>query len=260
MITIHTNVLPSEDISSDNLVMRGPEYYPLTRRHIQEAMSNNDNLEVFVLTRVCDSWFWDLFDYRDDVIQINDAPSERLKQKLAVNTLPAELVADPNLIIELGLLDLPDPFPFSVGNVWTWIVQHKLGEVWTIKEPSQEHFSQLVNWYIENTVDPLLQSRTNQITKTWTDKAADKLRSAYVRFFEDPHKNAYSLITWRALAPYDRGLREQWLASEGWYSQKMEDMADMVATPTYLPKRIRNKLNPKITTRWNTLLKERFND
>jgi len=259
MITIHTNVLPSEDISNDNLVVRNPEHYPRARQRIQLAITNNDNLEIFVLTRVCDGWFWDLFDYRDDVIQINDAPVERLKRKLAINALPTELVADPNLIIELGLLDLPDPFE-SVGNVWLWIVQHKLGEVWTIKEPSQEHFSQLVGWYIKNTVNPLLQSRTNQITQSWIDTATGKLRSAYVRFFEDPHKNAYSLITWRALEYYDRGIREQWLVSEGWYSRKMEDMAEILETPTRLPKRIRSKLNPKINTHWNTLLKECFND
>ena len=259
MITIHTNVLPSEEISNEHLFVRSPEHYPLTRQYIQAAISNNENLEIFILTRVCDGWFWDLFDYRDDVIQINDSPVERLKRKLASNVLPGDLIADPILIIKLGLLDLPDPVN-RVGNVWEWIVQHKLGKVWTTKEPSQEHFSQLVNWYIENTVDPLLQSKTNLITKSWIETATGRLRSAYSRFLDNPHKIAYSLITWRALASYDRNLREQWLVSEGWYSQKMEDLAEMIEIPTHLPKSIRSKLNPKITTHWNTLLKERFND
>lgn len=259
MITIHTNLLPSEDISNANLVVQSPEHYPMIRRQIQEAITKNDDLEVFVLTHVCDSWFWDLVDYRDDVILINDAPVERLKRKLAVNALPADLVENPNLIIDLGLLDLPNPIE-NVGNIWTWIIQHKLGEVWTIKEPTREHFSKLVNWYIENTVDQLLQSRVDRITQIWIDNAIGKLRSAYIRFFEDPHRNAYSLITWSALSSYNHELREQWLASQRWFSRKMEDLAEMVEAPALLPKPIRNKLNPIINTHWNTLLKERFND
>ncbi len=259
MITIHTNLSTSEDITNANLVVRSPEHYPMIRRQIQEALTKNGDLEVFILTHVCDNWFWDLLDYRDDVILINDAPVERLKRKLAINALPSDLVENPNLIIELDLLDLPNPIE-KVGNVWTWITQYKLGEVWIAKEPSQEHFSKLVNWYVENTVNPLLQSKIDRITQIWIDTAFGKLRSAYIRFFEDPHRNAYSLITWSALSSYDHELREQWLASQGWFSRKMEDLAEMIEAPTFLPKPIRNKLNLKISTHWNTLLKERFND
>lgn len=259
MITIHTGVLPTEELPYDSLTVRTPADYPPVRQDIQEALTQKEDLKVFVLTRVCDGWFWDLFDYHSDVIHINDAPAERLKRKLSINALPIDLAAEPELIIELGILDLPDPTE-SVSDVWTWIIRHKLGEVWAIEEPSQEHFSQVVSWYAENTIDPILRSRVAHIARTWTDAASGKLRSAYARFFEDPHKNAYSLITWRALVPYDRELREQWLAAEGWYSQKLEDLAEMIETPTQLPQSIRSKLNSKVQTYWNTQLKERFND
>jgi hypothetical protein len=259
MITLHTGVLPTEELAHDSLTLRDTAHYPLIRRHIQEALLQKTDLEVFVLTRVCDGWFWDLFDYHSDVIYVNDAPTERLKRKLSISVLPTDLATEPELIIELGLLDLPNPDAI-VDDVWKWIIQHKLGEVWAAEVPSREHLSQLVSWYVENTIDPILQPRTVRIAQAWIDTASGKLRTAYVRFFEEPHKNAYSLIIWRALASYDRELREQWLAAEGWYSQKLEDLADIIETPTQLPRPIRNRLNSKVQTYWNTRLRGHFND
>ncbi len=259
MIKIHTGVLPTEQLDDESLVVREPAHYPIIRRHIHEALAQEEELEVFVVTRVCDGWFWDLFDYYSDVIHINDAPTERLKRKLSINALPTDLATEPELIIELGLFDLPDPTDY-VSDVWKWIIWHKLGEVWTTEKPSQEHFSQLVSWYIENTIDPTLSPRAEYIAQAWIDAASGKLRSAYAHFFEDPRKNAYVLITWRALVSYDRGLREQWLAAEGWYSRKLEDLAELIEMPTQLPQPIRSKLNSRVQTYWNTQLKGRFDD
>jgi hypothetical protein len=259
MIVIRTGILPTEKLALDSLVVRDTVHYPLMRRHIQEALGRKEDLEVFILTRVCDSWFWDLFDYHGDVIHINDTPTERLKRKLSVSALPIDLAAQPRLIVELGLLNLPDPSE-SVHDVWKWIIRHKLGDVWATEEPSKRHFSELVGWHIENIVDPILQPKAALIAQAWTDLASGKLRSAYARFFEDPHRSAYSLITWKALEPYDRELREEWLAAEGWYSQKLEDLAEMIDTPSELPRSIRDKLRPRVQTYWNSQLKEDFND
>lgn len=261
MIKIHTGILPAEEIPPGGEVLRDPVHYPLIRRFVYEALSQKRDLEVFVLTRVCDGWFWDLNDYYSDVTVVKDAPTERLKRKLSIHALPIDLETSPELIIDLGLLDLPDPTE-SVENVWKWVVKHRLGEVWTEKVPSHEHLSQLVDWYldVDNVLDPILQPIVEHIAQDWIDLSSGKLRSAYARFMENPHTNAYSLITWHALTPYSSELREEWLAAQGWYSQKLEDLANILEPPQKLPKFVRNKLNPVIRTYWNTRLKDRFND
>jgi len=259
MIKIHTGVLPTEQLDDESLVVRDPAHYPIVRRHIHEALAQEEDLEVFVATRVCDGWFWDLFDYHSNVVHVDDAPTERLKRKLSTNALPIDLTTEPKLIIELGLLDLPDPSG-TVSDVWKWIIRSKLGTVWAVEHPSKERFSQLVSWYVDNTIDPILQSRVVHISQAWIDAASGRLRSAYARFFEYPRKNAFSLIARKALAPYDREIKEQWLAAEGWSSPKIDDLTEFIEVPVRLPATIRKKLNSRLQTHWNVRLKERFND
>ena len=260
MISIHIGVVTTDNLPSSVVrVIRNTQDYAPTRQYIYEALFQEKDLEIFVLTRVCDGWFWDLVEYFDDVRLINDAPTERLKLKLLVNALPTDLTETPELIINLGLLNLPDPQK-SIDDVWGWIMENKLGTVWTTEMPSQEHLSDLISWYLENRIEPILEPKTDQIIQHWVNTASGRLRSAYARFLENPWLNAYSLITWCVLTPYNRQLREEWLAAEGWYSQKLEDLADMIEPPQSVPKSIRLKLNPKLQTYWNTQLKDRFNE
>lgn len=259
MIRIHTGVLPTEQLDDGSLVVGDPAHYPIARRRIYEALIQKEDLEVFVVTSVCDRWFWDLFDYQDSVVHIDDAPTERLKRKLSISTLPIDMMTEPNLIIELGLLDLSNPTE-TVIDVWKWVVQSKLGAVWVVERPSKGHFSQLVNWYIDNTPPPTLQPRVMRIFQIWIEAASGRLRSAYARFFEDPRKTAFSLIAWKALSLYGREVREQWLISEGLFSPSIDDLANFVEVPARLPDTIRRKLYTRLLTHWNTRLKERFND
>jgi len=259
MIRIHTGVLPAEQLACESLVVREPAHYPIVRRHIHEALVQEEDLEVFVVTRVCDGWFWDLYDYHSDVVHIDDTPTERLKRKLSIHNLPADLTTEPNLIVELGLLDLADPTK-PVSDVWKWIIRNRMGSVWAVEQPSREHFSELVGWYLENTVDPVLQSRVERIEQAWIDAASGRLPGAYARFFENPHKNAFSLLACKALAAYDRQIREQWLAPEGWFSPRIDDLIEFIEMPLRLPEAIRRKLNSRLQTHWNTRLKERFDD
>lgn len=259
MITIHTGILLTQDLPAlSSEIVKDTRDYTLTRQYIYEALSQEKDLEVFVLTRICDDWFWDLVEYFDDVRLVNDAPTELLKLKLSVNALPTDLAETPEVIVNLDLLNLSDP-PKSV-DVWEWIIENKLGTVWTTETPSEEHLSELIIWYLEKTIQPILQPKTEQIAQQWVNTAHGKLRSAYALFLENPGANAYSLITWRILAPYDRQLKEEWLAAEGWYSHKLESLADMIEPPQQLSKSIRNKLNQKIRIYWNTKLKVYFND
>jgi hypothetical protein len=255
MITIHLLRHPSEEIPIDGVVLKDTEQYPAVRERISEALKQNQTIELFVLTRVCDDWFWDLSDYRNDVLLINDSLVERLKRKLLIDSLPTDLMSKPEVILGLDLLELPNPAE-ETTDIWKWITHFKLGELWTAEEPSQEHFSLLVHWYAENTINPLLQYKVDELSKSWIQRATGKLKSAYARFFENPSRNAHLLTIARALLPYGQELREQWLAAEGWYSPKLEDIVDLIKLPNKIPVMLRNKLNPKILTHWNTRLKE----
>lgn len=259
MITIHIAGSSSVEIPKGSLILGDQEQYPMIREQIYSALKRKQNLEVFVLTRICYEWFWDLSDYHCDVLLINDSPTESLKRKLSVTSLPTDLTTNPDLIHELEILDLPNPLEGGI-NVWMWIIQHKLGEVWTIENPIQTHFSQLVNWYIENTVDPSLQFKVDELAKLWIQKAPGKLKSAYALFFENPAKNAYLIITARALLQYDHNLREQWLTDQGLYDPKLDDFIEMIELPVKLPQIIRNKINSALQTHWNTRLKDLAND
>lgn len=259
MISIHIGVLTTEDLSGTVEIVKNTQDYVLTRQRIHEALSREEDLEIFVLARVYDDWFWDLLEYYDDIRLIDDAPTERLKLKLSINALPADLVEKPELIIKLGLLNLPNPQK-SIDDVWGWIIENKLGAVWINEIPSPEHLSELMSWFLENAIDPILESKVTEITRQWINTASGRLRSAYARFMENPQLIAYSLITWKALTPYNPQLREEWLAAEGWYSHKLEDLAEVIKPSQQLPKSIRSKLNPKLRTYWNTQLKDRFNE
>lgn len=261
MIRIHTGFLLTEKIPAGGTALESLTDYLSIRQLIAESLSNNRDLEVYVLVRTCDGWFWELNDYYSDVSVIWDAPSERLKRKLSVHTLPTALEMNPELVIDLRLLDLPDPTE-STTDVWRWVFQHKLGNVWISELPSYSHLSELVYWYVdqENHVDPVLQPIVERKIQKWINLSSGKLRSAYARFLENPRENAYSLIAWQALSSYDRRLREQWLATKGWYSQKLEDLAEMLDPPDELPKLIRNKLNVTLRTYWNAQFKDRFDD
>lgn len=259
MITIHLARSASEEIPKDNLVLGEINQYPAIREQIFLALKQEQDIDILVLNRVCDEWFWDLSDYFQDVLLINDSPVERLKRKLLIDSLPIELTTKPDLILELQLLDLPKPREDET-DIWTWIIRHKLGEVWTVEEPSNDHFSLLVNWYIDNRVGLSLQEKVDDIVKSWIRKASGNLISTYSRFFEDPSKNAYLLTAARALLTYDDDLRKQWLIAAGWYSSKLEDIIDLVKPLNNIPVLIRKKFNPTILTYWNTRFKELFND
>jgi hypothetical protein len=128
MIVIHIEVLPEQPDPDDALVLYEPENYPAVRHQIRAAIDTSEDLDIYVKHPVCCSWFWDLADY-GFVHIVNDGPVKQLERKLGVPMIPTELVENPGRILELGLLDLPDPCK-KVEDVWNWIIEQKLGKTW----------------------------------------------------------------------------------------------------------------------------------
>ena len=259
MITIHIGLLPREDAPPGAEAVRNTADYVTTRQLIADALDQDRDVDIYVLTRVCDEWFWDLNQYNDKVQVIDDSPVERLLRKLSISSLPQQLMENPELIIDWGLLDLPTPSDRML-DMWKWIIGHKMGQVWTVEEPSARHLTELVLWYAQHGIEPALKRIAEERGRQWVESASGRLRSAYARFLEKPEENALSLLAWRALLSYGPNLIEPWLADEGWYSAQLGDLVDILELPHGLPKSIRKKLNPKVQTYWNSQVSERFND
>lgn len=259
MITVHIGLLLREAVPPDGEAVRNTADYVTARQLIIDALYQGRDVDIYVLTRVCDGWFWDLNDYNDEVRVIDDSPVERLMTKLSGSYLPPRLMENPDLIIDWGLLDLPPPSDDAL-DVWKWIIGHKMGQVWTVEEPSASHLTELVLWYAEHGIEPPLERIAQERGRRWVESASGRLRSSYARFLEKPKENALSLLGWRALLSYDSNLVELWLADEGWYSAKLGDLVDILELPRGLPKSIRKKLNSKVQTYWTSQLSERFDD
>jgi len=70
MIRVHIGVLPTEEREQGSTLVENTADYPRAREQIYEALAAETSLDVFVLTRVCDDWFWDLVEYHGDVTQV----------------------------------------------------------------------------------------------------------------------------------------------------------------------------------------------
>lgn len=259
MVEIYTGLLPAEEIPYNGHVVDNREDYISIRQLIYGALSQDAEVQVFVRTRVCDGWFWDLEEYFAEIRVINYSPFERLKQKLNIQSFPSDFPLSSEDVVQLGILNLPDSLN-PVTDVKKWIVKHLLGEIWATSMPSWDHFSKLVHWFVEveDEPSPSLSAFTDQIIKGWCSEGPGSLRSAYSRLLENPKKNAVSLLTWSALSPYDE-FREDWLADETWFSPVLVDLADKIDT-IVLPINIRRKLDPKIQSYWNSKLQGLIDD
>jgi len=261
MIIIHTGMLPEEEIPNEGDSVRNVQDYVTARQSIVKALLQNEDADIYIMARVCDGWFWDLNDYFEEVRIVDDSPTKRLLDKLGRSSLPEQLQENPHLILEWNLLVLPEPEK-PVGDVWDWVIRHKLGYVWSVERPSSQHLTELVLWYVEHSkdIEPTLRHVMVQRGRTWVEAATGKLRGAYARFLESPDDTAAGLLAWSALMHYDPALREHWLAERGWYCAKHEDLVEVLARPETLPKAIRQKLNPTLMNYWNSQFDEMFDD
>ncbi len=249
MIMVHVGVLPEQPVPDDTLVLYEPENYPAIRHRIRAAIDGKENLDVFVKHPVCWSWFWDLEDYGFIRI-VNDDPAEQLKRKLRAPMIPEELAENPWRILELGLLDLPDPSE-KVDDVWAWIIEQKLGMTWTISEPSFQHLRDLADWYVDGVVPQELREKASEVERSWLSKATGKLKGAYQSFLQRPRQNALFLCCWQNLIMYDESVRERWLDEEGWYEPHLIWVAEKLP-PLSFPNIARTRLSPKAHVYWNT--------
>lgn len=252
MIVIHTGVL-SQEATKEGIELCNPNDYPNVRLEIRKALKSGQDCNIYVKHRACDEWFWDLRDYGNATI-INDDPRERLKRKLKLITLPPDLSSHPHWIIELSLLELPISQKVE-GDVWTWILNEKLGPSWSASEPSFDHLGSIVGWFLSNATiaDSLvrvLKQRQQLAKDQWVSNARGELRTAYELFFDDPAKNSVFLTCWQNLEKYYADELDRWLREEGCHAPSLTWIAFKLPSLP-LSADIERRFSPKVRAYWN---------
>lgn len=251
MIRIHLGRKETDQILGAE-VIKQPEDFVSARVAIRSAQQASQNLEVFVLTRICDGWFWDL-EGDPEIELLQEDPVTLLCRKLDLRSLPPE-VSDPDFIIGYKLLDLPLPSE-PVIDVAGWIVGHTLDPVWAMTDPSYQHLTGLISWLSSNAVPESFKPLADRRIRSWIERANGQLRDAYDAIRSNPQKNSLFLACWSGLSAYDNDTRRRWLEEEGWYVQGLTWVAGNVG-PMSLPALADKKLGPKAEAFWRRRLNE----
>ena len=252
MIRVHIGAVEVHD-SPNLVVIHVPQDYVPARLTIRSAIRNAVELDVFVLTRVCDEWFWDL--EADPRVQLlREGPVQRLCEKLHVTSLPPEL-DDADLIVSMRLLSLPAPPSRSVPDVTAWVAGATLGEVWAMLHPSYDHLTQLLQWWAVNTVPDVLRPITEQRMRTWKDQVDGLLQEAYRAIEQNPIGVMLFVSSWTALKVYDEATRVRWLTEEGYYLPSLQWLTDKLGDIP-LPLAAQKALSRKVEAYWRRRLLE----
>lgn len=251
MIRVHLGVdkLPTT-ISAETV--RQPQDYIGARLAIRHAMQAKTDLDVFVLTSVCKTWFWDL-DGLPDVRIRNEDPVALLCRKLQVPSLPAE-IADTEVITSLQLLELPNSNDPTM-DILAWVAKYKLGEVWSVDLPSSTHFGQLVGWLACNRVPRILEPLARKRMQVWLARATGPILEGYRVLRKDPDRLVPFVCCWRALNVYDEELRIRWLDEEGWYIRELRSLASSL-NELPMPSTAQKIISQKAEAYWRRSLKE----
>lgn len=251
MITIHLGRFESVD-SPAAVVVQQPEDYVPARQFIRQALSQPaTRLEVYVLTRTCDGWFWDLEEFPSIVTLYHEDPVTLLREHLHLSAVPSEL-DDPVLIHQLGLLRFSSPIE-RVDDPIAWSLGELLDPLWCEVLPSYPHLTRLVGWWAgrEESLSVEIQPLVKRQLENWQSQTDGQLRDAYARLrSEDPMRAALFLCCWRALQPYERTTRQRWLEEENWYVPHWPAIADQLG-PLPLPARAEKILSRKAEAYWN---------
>jgi len=221
-----------------NYLVTQTEQYIAVRQAIYEAECEEKDITVYVSDPVCCHWFWDLEKHPSVVVKKYD-PCFQLKEKLGVLELPADIEKYPEVILELDLL-FEHP-PDDLVDIWSWILERKVGKCWAANTPSIGHLYALVSWFLDDnaiTEDKfgLLKSHQENQVKTWLEKAKGRLQKAYHWFLVDPKRNAAFLLGFQILKPYSQELKEEWIQglSPNFDSFNSELFVELPALPRLL--------------------------
>lgn len=227
MIVIHYGVIDDAMVQG-GMEVRDSRDYVEARRAIRDAAGSQRPLDVFILDRTCDRWFWDLDGH--SVIQfVNEDPVELLREKLGVQALPSYLTAA--VIRNLRLLEKPDS-ESPIRDVTWWVAQTELGEVWGEEKPSLAHLSALVSWWADSAsrnLSPTLLRVVSLRLQHWSSSAKGDALAVYQALQDSPIQVVLFFCAYQALSSYDAALRKGWLQEKGWFVSDLEPAASKMS-------------------------------
>lgn len=253
MIVIRQGVIDATDARGGIFVSTADDYVE-ARRAIRDALTKKQDLDVYIMKRTYDGWFWDLEEVAE-VRFVNEDPTERLRNKLRGKALPDYLTSD--MILGLNLLEAPDPTS-SIRDVSQWAGGVVLGDVWGENEPSVGHLSALISWWVNRGVTPLepvAQPLADHRLAQWASAAEDVLRIAYEKLRKSPVQIIYFLCCHEALSTYDASTRDDWLKEKGWQLDGLERVAKEVSGLP-IPAEVDRGLSVFVEAYWRRKLNE----
>ena len=246
MIRVHLGRVDSLDVPGA-VIVRQPDDYLVARLAIRQVLGQLDaSLDICVLTRICDDWFWDLQGIPGVWLQRED-PVTVLRERLNLPALPPAL-DDPGLIQRLGLLHLAPPGRGTDATAWA--LSALLDTAWGEDIPSYDHLTRLVAWFAEHEAPVELRLLIATRLHSWEELAQGALRDAYAGLQQDSARIVLFLCCWIALGTYNVDLRRRWLEEEGWYRHEWQKLAEKMGRLP-LPARAERILSAKLEAYWN---------
>ncbi|GAA5528869.1 hypothetical protein [Herpetosiphon gulosus] len=142
MITITVDLYNFSDPPSSAILAQRVEDYVSVRQRIRLALDMHQVLIVYVTHRTVLHWFDDFHQYPSSVIQWRYVdPTQKYIDLFGVES-PSVLRLD--LIKQLDLDSLPNPTPGTTVDPISWILGHRLDQIWSDIHGSQQHFAELI--------------------------------------------------------------------------------------------------------------------
>lgn len=201
--------------SEESLCVKGYTDYIRARKQIREALTKKRDLLIHIIDPVCSKWFWDLKAYPEMEIEEHD-PCRKLREKFGFDSLPKEVLEDPEFIIRLNLISKPVPKEHP-KNVTNWILNETLGKCWGERIPSWLHLASLMNWFLQGldergANEKILGEWKENRVKKWLSENKRDIHFAYEWFFKEPKSRAKIVCAAQILKDYPEKLRKEWIS------------------------------------------------
>lgn len=182
------------------------DYVPI-RQHIQRSLLAGNSLKVIIRHPTLAHWFADLRQYPPAIIRWDTV--DPIQQFTEHFNCPPPVGLSASLIVELNIKSIPAPIHEQHNDPVSWILHHRLGNLWGQRQPDRHHLLLIVAHLAEQTTPlpaQLIPLVTMQLQR-WASVIPEYLALQPQTLVQDSHR---LLARW-ALRNYS----EDWLTAQG---------------------------------------------